>query len=111
MKHRLESPTPCALSQPAETAQAPAEFSAAHNLGKRITFPLELAIDEIASIILRYGLNEIAGGTQIIIMLYVVADRMTGTFVYNAPAFDILVDTPAPDTTNDIEAHAVDGLG
>ena len=67
MKHRLEIPIPCALSALAETAQAAAGFSVAHNLSKRITFALELAIDEIASNIIRHGFNEIADGAQIIL--------------------------------------------
>jgi len=111
MKDRLEIPIPCALSALAETAQAAAEFSAAHKLSKRITFALELAIDEIASNIIRHGFNEIADGAQIILTLDVDADRMSATFVDNAPAFDPLVEAPAPDTTSDIETRAVGGLG
>jgi anti-sigma regulatory factor (Ser/Thr protein kinase) len=111
MEHRLEIPIPCALSALTETAEAAADFAVTHGLSQRITFALELAIDEIASNIIHHGFNEIADGAQIILGLDVDPDRMTATFFDNAPAFDPLVEAPQPDTTSDIETRAVGGLG
>ena len=111
MKHRLEIPIPCALSALVGPAEAAAAFAAAHNLSKRIVSALELAIDEITANIIRHGLNEIADGAQIILMRDVGADRMTATFVDNAPEFDPLLEAPEPDTASNIETRAVGGLG
>ena len=86
------------------------EFSAAHGLTRNDTWPFHVAIDEILSNIVKYGLTDEDTGGQVEIQLVLQADSVEMVILDDAAPFNPL-DVARPDTGLAAEDREIGGLG
>ena len=86
------------------------EFSAAHGLTRNDTWPFHVAIDEILSNILKYGLTDGRTAGQVEILLTLEAESLEMVILDDAAPFNPL-DAVRPDTGLAAEEREVGGLG
>jgi anti-sigma regulatory factor (Ser/Thr protein kinase) len=98
------------LSGIASAAQALAAFSSAHELSSEATWPFQVALDEVLSNIVRYGLRGGDGRREVEIDFRLEDDVFEVTIVDDGPAFNPL-QAPEPDTSLPLEERPVGGLG
>ncbi len=86
------------------------EFSAAHGLTRNDTWPFHVAIDEILSNIVKYGLTDEGARGQVEIQLVLAADSVEMVILDDAVPFNPL-DVPRPDTDLPARDREIGGLG
>lgn len=86
------------------------EFSAAHGLTRNDTWPFHVAIDEILSNIVKYGLADEGTRGQVEIQLALAGDSVEMVILDDAAAFNPL-DVPRPDTDLPARDREIGGLG
>ncbi len=84
------------------------EFADAHALPDGVRRTMILALDELLTNTISYGLA--ADGGEITVEVALHPDRVSATLSDNGTPFDPFVRTP-PDTTLSIEARRIGGLG
>jgi anti-sigma regulatory factor (Ser/Thr protein kinase) len=86
------------------------EFSAAHGLTRNDTWPFHVAIDEILSNIVKYGLSEGATEARIEIRLLLEAASLEMVILDDSAPFNPL-EAERPDTELAAEEREIGGLG
>jgi len=86
------------------------EFSAAHGLTRNDTWPFHVAIDEILSNIVKYGLTDEGTRGQVEIQLALAGDSVEMVILDDAAPFNPL-DVPRPDTDLPARDREIGGLG
>ena len=104
---RLEPELGKALGALAETIE---EFAANWSLGGEIPFRLNLAMDELITNSVNYGLTEVAK-PELRIRLHHAPDCVIAQIEDNGPEFDPFEEAPKPDTSQALDDRPIGGLG
>lgn len=86
------------------------EFSTAHGLTRKDTWPFHVALDEILSNVVRYGFSSQGSSGRIEIELRLEPETFEMVILDDAPPFNPLEAEP-PDTSLDLDKRPVGGLG
>lgn len=110
MQSRLELRVAASFSGVRDAAAALADFSAGQGLEKGSSWPFQVALDEVLSNIVRYGLRGGDERREIQIELRFEEGVLDVTVLDDAPAFDPL-SVQAPDLALPAEQRSIGGLG
>jgi anti-sigma regulatory factor (Ser/Thr protein kinase) len=101
---------PGSLSGVATAAQELEAFTAANELSADTTWQFQVALDEVLSNIVRYGLKGGDGRREVELDFQLQGDTLEVTVTDDAPAFNPL-EAPPPDITSPLEGRPLGGLG
>jgi anti-sigma regulatory factor (Ser/Thr protein kinase) len=86
------------------------EFLDSHTQDVSLAFKVNVAMDEVLTNIISYGLEDQPAAT-VDVRMQVFADTLTIVVTDPGPAFDPLAEAPEPDLESDIDDRPIGGLG
>ena len=85
-------------------------FAKAHGLSRHVTWPFQVALDEVVSNVVHHGTRQGSAEGQIVIELHLRGDDLEMVVDDDGAPFDPL-QVPEPDTSRPVEERPVGGLG
>jgi anti-sigma regulatory factor (Ser/Thr protein kinase) len=85
-------------------------FAKAHGLSRHVTWPFQVALDEVVSNVVHHGTRQAGEEGRIAIELHLQGDQLEMVVVDDGTPFDPL-QVPEPDTSQAVEDRPVGGLG
>jgi len=92
------------------SAEALDAFAEAHSLSRHVTWPFQVALDELVSNVVNHGRREDGREATIEMELRLWGDVLEIELVDDAPPFNPL-EAPEPDTSLPVEERPIGGLG
>jgi len=85
-------------------------FAKAHGLSRHVTWPFQVALDEVVSNVVHHGTRQGGGEGRIVIELHLQGDQLEMVVDDDGAPFDPL-QSPEPDTSQPVQDRPVGGLG
>jgi anti-sigma regulatory factor (Ser/Thr protein kinase) len=85
-------------------------FAEVHGLSRHVTWPFQVALDEVVSNVVHHGAPRGGGESRIVIELHLHGDELALVAADDGVPFDPL-QAPEPDTSQPVEDRPVGGLG